>query len=198
MKQVDAPPKARFDEKYDTLLQIYGKKAHADALPHMAGAAIKASQDGPFEGILGQMDAAVAPEIGDPTPEDSAKLTEAYMTVAKGVSKEKARAVADRLVNAGDEAKAIEVLKLIYGDRMEGGNFIYGAASVEAGECKGTKTAILHWAQVTEPAKRWENPRGRHAVAPCLRAEAQEVHGRRGRVAGALFDRAAAGIDRAE
>ena len=167
VKQVDSPPKARFDEKYDTLLQVFGKKQHANALPHMASAAIKASEDGPFEGILGQMDAAVAPEIGDPTPEDQKLLTDAYMTVAKGVSHEKARAVADRLVNAGDVPKAIEVLKLIYGDRMEGGNFIYGAAAVEAGECKGTKTAILHWVQVTEPAKRWEI---RDDVTPLLHA----------------------------
>jgi hypothetical protein len=167
VKQVDSPPKARFDEKYDTLLQVFAKKQKANALPHMASAAIKASEDGPFEGILVQMDAAVAPEIGDPTPEDQKLLTDAYMTVAKGVSHEKARAVADRLVNAGDEARAIEVLKLIYADRMEGGNFIYGAASVEAGECKGTKTAILHWAQVTEPAKRWEI---REDVTPLMRA----------------------------
>ena len=167
VKQVDSPPKARFDEKYDTLLQIYGKKQRANALPHMASAAIKASEDGPFEGILVQMEAAVAPEIGDPEPEDKAKLTDAYMTVAKGVSHEKARAVADRLVNAGDVPKAIEVLKLIYADRMEGGNFIYGAASVEAGECKGTKTAILHWVQVTEPAKRWQI---RDDATPLLRA----------------------------
>ncbi len=47
LKQVEAPPKGSFDEKYDTLLAVYGKKQRANALPHLAAAAIKASEGGP-------------------------------------------------------------------------------------------------------------------------------------------------------
>ena len=37
---------------------------------------------------------------------------------------------------------------------MKDGRLTYGAVAVEAGECKGKKQAIIHLAEVTDPAKR--------------------------------------------
>ena len=43
-----------------------------------------------------------------------------------------------------------------YPDRVQaGGSFLYGAMAVEAGDCGGKKSAVLHIATVTEPGKRW-------------------------------------------
>jgi hypothetical protein len=120
-------------------------------------AAIAAAENGPYDSILIQMDAAVKPELGERmSASDQQALVGALFDVAKAVSPTKARSVADRLANAGSEEAAVKLLTTVYQDRIQsGGGFLYGAMAIETGECKGEKTAILHLAAVHEPGKRW-------------------------------------------
>ena len=73
-------------------------------------------------------------------------------TVAGAVLPEQAALVADRLFNAGSESAAASLLPAVYPERVQGNDmFLYGTAAVEA--CDGQ--AIIHYAAVYEPAKRW-------------------------------------------
>jgi hypothetical protein len=155
--KVEAPPESVFDEKFDALLSVYVSRMGVRALPHLSTAAIAAAENGPYDSILLQMDTAVQPELGERmSSEDKQALEDSLVAVAQAVSPNKARAVADRLANAGSEAAAVELLPIVYRDRIQsGGSFLYGAVAVETGECKGEKTAVLHLASVHEPGKRW-------------------------------------------
>jgi hypothetical protein len=96
--QVSAPPEKLYDEKFNALMGIYVNKQRAAALPVLSKAAVKAAKAGPFDAILQQMDAAVAPSLGETlSEEDKAALEKALIEVAKGVDPEKAKLVADRL-----------------------------------------------------------------------------------------------------
>lgn len=155
--QIVKPPAKMFDEKYNALIGIYANKLRAGALPNMAKAAIAAAAAGPYDAILMQMDSALTGSLGDDaTSADKQAYEDALVAVAQGVDPDKARSVADRLANAGSTAAAAKLLPVVFADRVQaGGSFLYGGAAVEAADCKGVKTAVVHVAQVSDPGTRW-------------------------------------------
>ena len=159
VEQAENPPDKTFDAKYDVLIAAFVKKKRAAALPHLAkGALDAANSNGPYNTMLQQMEAAVTPPMGEVSPADRTALREALLSVAQGVDAQKAREVANRFATSGDLEAAVNLLPTIYADRVRsGGGFLYGVAAIEAGECKGgVKTAIVHYAEVNEPGKRWD------------------------------------------
>ncbi len=155
-KQIATPPASTFDSKYDALMAIYVKHKHADALPALQAGAIKAATDGPFDAMLAKMGESVAAELGGtPDPDNQARFEAALVEVAKGAP-DKARSVASQLANSGSDSAAAQLLAVIFPDRRQSsGGYVYGAASVEAGDCGGKKTAYIHYATVSESGKRW-------------------------------------------
>ena len=155
-KEVRTPPNKRFDEKFVNLMAIYVKRNREAGLPALTASAIKSAESGPFDAILFKIGESVAAEMGGSTsPENQALLEAALVEVASKVSKEKATAVASQLANSGSEAAAARLLPVLYGDVGKGGVYTYGAASIEQGDCGGKKQALVHYATVVEPGKRW-------------------------------------------
>lgn len=152
--QVTAPPKRTFDEKYNTVLKIWTDRKGKDALEALQTAAVAAAEEGPFTSILESMNRAVQPTGLGATMSDADRklLEQALVNVAGQVAPDKAKAVADRLFNAGAEQAAASLLPVIYKDRLqEDGTLMYGVASVEA--CDGE--AVIHYTTVTEGGKLW-------------------------------------------
>mgnify|MGYP006092935669 CR=1 FL=1 len=150
--QVENPPAQESDEKYNSLLTIVVKHKRVEALPHLQVAALKsAKNNGPFNSIINQMNAAVEPGLGG-TMSDSEKiaLEDAFMSIATDYP-EKAEFIAQQLNILGSD-RSSDLLKLIYADRMTGDRLSYGALAVEA--CESKKQAVIHLAEVTDPAKR--------------------------------------------
>jgi hypothetical protein len=152
--EVAKPPASSYNEKYAAIVTAYAKRKKADALPALEKAAIAAAENGPFDMILEKMATAVEPaEIGEEmSAADKKKLEDSLVKVANGVKPERAKQVADSLYNAGAEQAAASLLPRVYPDRVQGGGkLLYGVASVEVCD----KEAVVHWAGVTDPAKRW-------------------------------------------
>lgn len=156
--QVQAPPNKMFDEKFNALMDVYVEKKKVDALPALATAATKAATaGGPFDQIVAKMGESVTPALGGKVdPEAQKKLEQSLIDVAKKVPVEKSRSIADQLAMSGSDAAAAQLLPTLYADRVQGGGgFVYGAAAIEAGDCGGKKQAVVHYALVREPGKRW-------------------------------------------
>ena len=156
-QQVEAPPDKQFDEKFNTVVDVYAKRQGASALPSLTKGAIKAAKAGPFDTMISAMESSVAPSLGEEmTADGRAALESSYVSVAQKVGSDKARAVADRLANSGSEEAAAKLLPAVYPDRVQaGGGFLYGGATFETADCKGTKTLVIHYASVTEAGKMW-------------------------------------------
>ncbi len=151
---VQAPPDKSYDEKYNTMMNAYVTARGAEALGVLQTAAIDAGgKGGPFNPLIDAMEqAARGGGFSDPTPENKVALETAWVEVANGVSPDQAALVADRLFVTGAEEKAASLLPKVYPDRVQsGGGLLYGVASIES--CDGE--AIVHYAAVDEPAKRW-------------------------------------------
>lgn len=158
IETVENPPEKTFDDKYNTLMGAFVKKNNEKALPHLEKAAIKAAKNGPYNDILTQLESSVEPSSigGSITPENQQALANALMNIAKEVKDPlKSREVADKLAGSGSEAQAAELLKTIFPNRYKNGKFTYGVAAIETADCDGTKTAVIHYSEVTDPGKRW-------------------------------------------
>jgi hypothetical protein len=155
--QIENPPAKQYDEKWAKLAEIYVDRKKVEALPSLSKAGVKAAQtDGPYTAILNKMNEAVTPRMGEKEDPSAQKaLEDALVAMAKELPADKARPIADQLSNAGNDAAAASLLPAIYPDRFVDGQFTYAAVSVEAGTCKGVKTATLHVASLTEPGKRY-------------------------------------------
>jgi hypothetical protein len=156
-EQVRNPPPKLYDEKWNALADATVRRLGVDALPILADSAkVAAGNGGPFESILMMMEGAVAPDLGEQmNPEHQAKLEEALVSMAREFPPDQARAIADRLANAGSDTKAAELLPTVYPGRDSGGYYYYGGVSIESGDCEGEKTAVLHYGSVADPGIRW-------------------------------------------
>lgn len=156
VKQVEMPPKQKFSDKYNTLLDVLGQKKKSEALSHFQIAAISAAAEGPYKDILRRISETVAPPIGGKmSAEDKTKLETTLLAVAKEVDKTKASDVAYQLAAAGSEDKAAQLLPTIYSEQYNDG-FLYGVAAVELAKCKGDKKeAVIHYAELEDKKVVW-------------------------------------------
>ncbi len=154
-ERVSDPPASSYNDKYNTVVTIYVKRKGADSLTALERAAVDAAtKGGPFNTIIEFMSDSVQTR-GRPkasSGDAKQKLESALINVAGSVGPEQAALVADRLYNTGSEAAAATLLPRVYPDRVQSDdNMLYGAASIEFCE----KQAVIHFAPVREPAKRW-------------------------------------------
>jgi hypothetical protein len=149
------PPSVSYDDKYNTVTEALVKRQRGAALPTLAIAAKVAGKNGgPFTTLLDRMNESVRPESfgADISGDDRVALEAALVDVAQALPSEQAAQVADRLYQAGAESAAASLLPTIYADRVQGkGVLTYGVAAIESCD----KEAIVHFASVTEPSKRW-------------------------------------------
>jgi len=154
--QLETPPKGAYDEKFDMLMGLYVRRKGPQSIEVLKKTAIAAADGGPYDSVLMQMDEAVAPKLGaEITDENRAVLEAALVEIAENVKPQQAKAVAERLVAAGADASAAHLLPSVFPDRQQDGGFVWGGVSIERGDCKGVKTAIVHAAEIYEPGKRW-------------------------------------------
>jgi len=148
------PPARSFDDKYGKVVELFGMRAGASALPVLQGAAIAAADAGPLPVILDGMVRAVTPAGYGKKPQgdDRAALLASLLGVGQAVGPEPAGRVADVLVNQGDETGAASLLPRIHpGKELAGGGFRYGVIAIEP--CGDDP--VLHWAVVHDAKSRW-------------------------------------------
>lgn len=153
--QAQTPPAVKFDNKYAKVVELYGQRAGAGALPLLQDAAIAAAaNNGPYSAVLDAMVKSVTPDGLNAKPEgaDAQALSDALLGVAAGVTDEQAGRVADALIPLGAEDAAATLLPRLHPGKQQGdGSFLYGVAAVES--CDGA--AVVHWAVVQDLGGRW-------------------------------------------
>ena len=151
---VEAPPSVPSDEKYDSLMSIYVNKVGPSSVSSLKNAAIMSTDGGPFNQVVNQMRNAVSPSLGgEMTAENKVLLEDALIEVSEKASTEQVMRISKLLSNA-KSSRVAELLPRLYPDRLSNGKYSYAVVAVEAGECKGKKQAVIHYATVTDPAKR--------------------------------------------
>ncbi|MEQ1508136.1 MAG: hypothetical protein ABMB14_38255, partial [Myxococcota bacterium] len=149
------PPARAFDDKYNTVVDVYAAKQRAAALPALEKAATAAAANGgPLPVIVDAMVKAVTPEGigGDPSDADRDALVAALGRVAGSANADGLRKIAGALiaVDAVDAAGAL--MPKLYADRVqENGGFLYGLAAVETCD----DNTVVHWAVVEDASHRW-------------------------------------------
>jgi hypothetical protein len=153
-KVVSAPPSTQFDEKYATAVDLYAGRAHAAGLPVLEKAAAASIPGGPYAVLVDAMAKSVTPEgIGaKPSDADRSALVAALGRLGANATPEVGQRLADTLVKIGAPDAAAGLLPKIYpGAVQPDGSFLYGVVAVE----KCGDDAVVHWAVVEEPGKRW-------------------------------------------
>lgn len=147
-------PQRAFDDKYAKVVDLYAERKKAEALPVLEEAAVAAAKGGPYPVVVDAMAKAVTPSgIGQkPSDADRDALVAALGRVADHATPEQVQKLADTLVAVGAADEAPSLLPRIYPDRVQSdGGFLYGVAAVETCEDE----ALVHFAVVEEPGKRW-------------------------------------------
>jgi hypothetical protein len=149
------PPKSPYNDKYNAVITTFAAIYRAEAVPNLRDAAILAgTRGGPFNNIIETIQQAVQPASfgSDIPPADLARMEEALVAIAKAVTPESARLVADRLYTAGNEPLAASLLPAVYPDRVQpDGTLLWAGVAVES--CGGE--AWVHWASFTSAPTRW-------------------------------------------
>jgi hypothetical protein len=148
------PPANAFDDKYATVVDLYAGKKGVEAIPVLEKAAIASANGGPFPIVIDAIVKAATPQGIGTKPEGAAReaVIGAFTHIAAAATPDQVTTLAGKLVSMGAEDAAASLLVHIYPDRVQpDGGFVYGLAAVETCESE----ALVHWAVVKEPGKRW-------------------------------------------
>lgn len=153
LELVQKPPGTAYDEKYKVVADIYVKRNKSKAIPALAAAGVTAAKGGgPVNALIDAMSVASEPDFDAPAdPAAKAEFEKGLVEIAKASPPELSKQIADRLNTGGSTAAAASLLPTIYADKLKEGKLTYGVAAVEICD----KDAVVHYAAVSEPAKRW-------------------------------------------
>jgi hypothetical protein len=173
---VQKPPGTAYDEKYKVIANTYVKRNHAKAIPVLAAAGVTAAKaSGPVNALIDAMAVASEPDFDQPAdPNAKVEFEKGLVEIAKASPPELAAQIADRLNTSGSTAAAVSLLPVVYADKLKDGKLTYGVAAVEICD----KDAVVHFASVSEPAKRWSivteiEPMARSAFKPKLKCTSE-------------------------
>jgi hypothetical protein len=153
LELVQKPPSTAYDEKYKVVADIYVKRNHAKAIPALAIAGVTAAKGGgPVNALIDAMSVASEPDFDQPAdPTAKPEFEKGLVEIAKASPPPLAAQIADRLNTGGSTAAAVSLLPVIYADKLKDGKLTYGVAAIEICD----KEAVVHYAVVTDPVKRW-------------------------------------------